>query len=168
MLLAIRTVSPFAVIVPLYIAFSRIGLWDTFPGVALVELLLIPTVVVWMVRGFFADIPKAVYDAAAVSGASEGQIFRLVALRMVIQGIVITAIFGFVLVWNEFLISVIMTGPATKSVAVGIWSGFGAANRTPDFVDLEAAASLAFVPVAIVMLAIRKYLAKGFSLGIAH
>jgi multiple sugar transport system permease protein len=167
-LLALRTVSPFAVVVPLYIFFNKINLWDTYPGVALAELLLVLTVVVWMVKGFFADIPKQIYDAAAVSGATEGQIFRRVALPMVIQGIVITAIFGFILVWNEYLISVIMTGPFTKPVSVGVWSGLGATNKTPDFVDLEAAGTLAFLPAAVVMLAIRKYLAKGFSLGTAR
>jgi multiple sugar transport system permease protein len=167
-LLALRTVSPFAVVVPLYIFFNQIHLWDAYPGVALAELLLVLTVVVWMVKGFFEDIPKSVFDAASVSGATEGQIFRRVALPMVIQGIVITAIFGFILVWNEYLISVIMTGPFTKTVSLGVWSGLGATNKTPDFVDLEAAGTLAFLPAAVVMLAIRKYLAKGFSLGIAR
>lgn len=167
-LLALRTVSPFAIVVPLYIFFNEIGLWDTYPGVALAELRSVLTVVVWMVKGFFADIPREVYEAASVSGATEGQIFRRVALPMVIQGIVITAIFGFILVWNEYLISVIMTGPFTKPVSVGIWSGFGATNKTPDFIDLEAAGTLAFLPVAVIMLAIRKYLAKGFSLGTAR
>jgi multiple sugar transport system permease protein len=167
-LLALRTVSPFAVVVPLYIFFNSAHLWDTYSGVALSELLLVLTVVVWMVKGFFADIPKQMFDAASVSGATEGQIFRRVALPMVIQGIVITAIFGFILVWNEYLISVIMTGPFTKTVSVGVWSGLGATNKTPDFVDLEAAGTLAFLPAAVVMLAIRKYLAKGFSLGIAR
>lgn len=166
-LLALRTVSPFAVVVPLYIVFTRIGLWDTYQGVALAELMLILTVVVWMVKGFFQDIPKSVYESASIFGASEGQIFLRVALPIVLSGIVITALFGFILVWNDYLISVIMTGPATKPVAVGVFSGLGATNRTPDFTDLEAAATLAFIPSAVVLVAIRKYLAKGFSLATA-
>ena len=167
-LLALRTVSPFAVVIPLYIVFTRTGLWNTFQGVALAELLLILTVVVWMVKGFFQDIPKEIYESASIFGASEGQIFRRVALPIAFQGIVITAIFGFILVWNEYLISVILTGPLTKTVAVGVFSGLGAANKTPDFTDLEAAATLAFVPAAVVILAIRKYLARGFSLATAR
>ncbi len=168
LLLALRTVSPFAVVIPLFIFFSGIGLWDTFPGVALAELLLVLTVVVWMVKGFFSDIPQQVYEAASVMGATEGQIFRLVALPIVAGGIVVTALFGFVLVWNEFLISVIMTGPVTKTAAVGVWSGLGTGIRTPDFTDLEAAAGLAYLPALAVMLAIRKYLARGFSLATAR
>jgi multiple sugar transport system permease protein len=167
-LLALRTVSPFAVVLPLYILFTRVGLWDTYQGVALAELLFVLTVVVWMVKGFFADIPRQVYDAASVFATSEGQIFRRVALPLAAGGVAVTAIFGAVLIWNEFLISTILTGPTTKSVAVGIWTGLGEGNSTPAFVDLEAAATLAYIPALAVMLAIRKYLAKGFSLATAR
>lgn len=167
-LLALRTVSPFAVVLPLYIVFSRVGLWDTYQGVALAELLLVLTVVVWMVKGFFADIPRQVYDAASVFTTSEGQIFRRVALPLVAGGIAVTAIFGIVLIWNEFLISAVFTGPHTRSVAVGIWTGLGEGNSTPAFVDHEAAATLVYLPALAVMLAIRKYLAMGFSLATAR
>jgi len=170
-LLALRTVSPFAVVLPLYVFFTRVGLWDTYQGVALAELLFVLTVVVWMVKGFFADIPRQVYDAAAVFAPSEGQVFRRVALPLVAGGVAVTAIFGIVLVWNEFLISTILTGPHTKSVAVGIWTGMGEGKGTPAgpaFIDLEVAATLAYLPALAVMLAIRKYLAKGFSLATAR
>jgi multiple sugar transport system permease protein len=167
-LLALRTVSPFAVVLPLYIFFSRVGLWDTYQGVALAELLFVLTVVVWMVKGFFADIPPQVYDAASIFAPSEGQVFRRVALPLVAGGIAVTAVFGIVLIWNEFLISSIFTGPHTKSVAVGIWEGLGAGNTSPPFIDLETAAILAYLPALAVMLAMRKYLAKGFSLATAR
>jgi multiple sugar transport system permease protein len=170
MLLALRAVSPFAVVVPLYIVYTRNGLWDTYVGVALAEELVILSVVVWMIRGFFSDIPKQIYDAAAIFGATEGQIFRRVALRMVIPGIVVTALFAFVLIWNEFVISDILTGPVTKTVAVGVWSGLGestASFRVIGFDDLNAGGFLAWIPAIGVMLAIRRYLAKGYSLGTA-
>jgi multiple sugar transport system permease protein len=170
MLLALRAVSPFVVVVPLYVIFTRNGLWDTFIGVALAEELVILSVVVWMLRGFFSDIPREIYDAAAVFGASEGQIFRRVALRMVIPGIVVTALFAFVLVWNEFAISDILAGPVTKTVAVGVWTGLGentASFRVINFDDLNAGGFLAWLPAIAVMLAIRRYLAKGYSLGTA-
>ncbi len=170
MLLALRAVSPFAVIVPLYIVYTRNDLWDTYVGVALAEELVILSIVVWMLRGFFTDIPKEVYDAAAVFGASEWQIFRRVALRMVIPGIVVTALFGFVLIWNEFVISYILTGPTAKTVAVGVWTGLGeqtSSHFSVNWDDLNAAGFLAWVPAIAVVLAIRKYLARGYSLGTA-
>jgi multiple sugar transport system permease protein len=170
MLLALRAVSPFAVVVPLYIIYTRNGLWDTYIGVALAEELVVLSIVVWMLRGFFTDIPKEVYDAAAVFGASEMQIFRRVALRMVIPGIVVTALFAFVLIWNEFVISDILTGPVAKTVAVGVWSGMGESTvtfRQLSFDDLNAGGFIAWLPAIAVMLGIRKYLAKGYSLGTA-
>ena len=169
LLLAMRTVSPFAIIIPLYITYSRIGLYDSYPGISLAEDTLILSVVVWMIRGFFADIPKEIYDAASVFGKSEGQIFRRVILPMVIPGIVITALFALVLIWNEFLFAVTLTGATTKTVAVGVWTGIGeGSTRSVEWDTLNAAGTLAFIPAVAVMLAIRKYLAKGFSLGAAH
>jgi multiple sugar transport system permease protein len=170
MLLALRAVSPFAVVVPLYILYTRHGLWDTYVGVALAEELVVLSIVVWMLRGFFTDIPKEVYDAAAVFGASEWQIFRRVALRMVVPGIVVTALFAFVLIWNEFVISFVLTGPVTKTVAVGVWSGLGESTSSflqVSYDDLNAAGFLAWIPAIAVMLSIRRYLAKGYSLGTA-
>jgi ABC-type glycerol-3-phosphate transport system permease component len=136
-LFALRTISPFAVVLPLYIFFTKIGLRDTYQGVALAEILFVLTVVVWMVKGFFADIPRQVYDAASVFTPSEGQIFRQVALPLVAGGVAVTAVFGIVLI-----------------------SG--------NVINLEAAATVAYIPALVVMLAIRKYLAKGFSLATAR
>ncbi len=168
LLLALRAVSPFAVVIPLYVAFTRNGLWDTYLGVGLAEDIIVLSVVVWMLRGFFTDIPREIYDAAAVFGATEGQIFRRVALRMVIPGIIVTGLFAWVLIWNDFLISNIMTGPVTKSVTVGVWSGLGEFTlRQVSFDDLNAGGFLAWIPAIAVMLAIRRYLAKGYSLGTA-
>ena len=169
-LLALRAVSPFVVVVPLYVVYNQIGLWNSYFGAALAEELLILSVVLWMLRGFFSDIPKEIYDAAEISGASEWQIFRGVALRMVIPGIIVAALFAFVLIWNEFVISDILTGPATKTVAVGVWSGLGENTQSFKvirFDDLTAAGMLSWLPAIAVMLAIRRYLAKGFSLGTA-
>lgn len=167
-LFALRTVSPFAVILPLYVFFRGVGLWDTYQGVALAELVFILAVVVWMVKGFFADVPRELYDAASVFASSELQVFRRVALPLVAGGIAVTAVFGIVLIWNEFLISAIFTGPHTESVAVGTWAMLGgAASKTP-FISLEAAATVAYLPTLAAMLAIRKHLARGFTLATAR
>jgi multiple sugar transport system permease protein len=170
MLLALRAVSPFIIVVPLYIIYTRNSLWDTYVGVALAEELVVLSVVVWMLRGFFADIPKQIYEAAEVFGANEKQIFRRVALRMAIPGILVTALFAFVLIWNEFVISDILTGPVAKTVTVGVWTGLGgnaSSFKVIDFHDLNAGGFLAWIPAIAVMLGIRRYLAKGYSLGTA-
>ncbi len=170
LLLALRAVSPFIVVVPLYVIYNRVGLWDTLGGAGLAEELAILSVVVWTLRGFFADIPQEIYEAAAIFGGSDLQIFRRIALRMVAPGIVVTTLFAFVLIWNEFVIADIITGPAAKTVAVGVWTGLGENTQTFKVIrwdDLNAAGFLSFVPAIAVMLGIRRYLAKAFSLGTA-
>jgi multiple sugar transport system permease protein len=171
LLLALRTVSQYMVIIPLYIAYSKLGIYDTYGGVALAEQLLVLTVVVWMLRGFFSDIPRDVYEAATVFGKNEWQVFRRVVLPMVIPGVVVTTMFALVLLWNEFLIADTLTGVATRTVAVGVWEGMSINQLSFNALawnSLNAAGFLAYVPAITVMLAIRRYLAKGFSLGMAR
>ena len=171
LLLALRTVSQFVVIVPLYIAYSKFGLYDSFTGIALAEQMLILSVVVWMLRGFFLDVPRDVYEAATVFGKNEWQVFRRVVLPMVIPGVVVVTMFALVLLWNEFLIADTLTGVATRTVAVGVWEGMSVNQLSFNVLawpSLNAAGTLAYIPAIAVMLAIRKYLAKGFSLGMAR
>jgi multiple sugar transport system permease protein len=171
LLLGLRTVSQYMIIIPLYIAYSKLGIYDTYEGVALAEQVLVLTVVVWMVRGFFTDIPREIYEAATSFGRSEWQVLRRVVLPMVIPGVVVTTMFALVLLWNEFLIADTLTGVATRTVAVGVWEGMSINQITFSALawnSLNAAGFLAYIPAIIVMLAIRRYLAKGFSLGTAR
>jgi multiple sugar transport system permease protein len=169
LLLALRTASQFVVIIPLYIAYARLGLYDNFTGMALAEQLLILTVVVWMLRGFFLEIPKDVYEAATVFGKNEWQVFRRVALPMVMSGLVVTTLFALVLLWNEFLIADTLTGQTTRTVSVGVWEGMSINQVSISVLawnSLNAAGTLAYIPAIIVLLLIRRYFARGFRLGL--
>jgi multiple sugar transport system permease protein len=169
LLLALRTASQFVVIIPLYIAYSRLGLYDNFAGIALAEQLLILTVVVWMLRGFFMEIPKEVYEAATVFGKNEWQVFRRVVMPMVTPGVVVTTLFALVLLWNEFLIADTLTGQATRTVSVGVWEGMSINQNSINVLawnSLNAAGTLAYIPAIIVLLLIRRYFARGFRLGL--
>jgi multiple sugar transport system permease protein len=171
LILALRTASPFAIVIPLYLLFVQTGIWDTYFGVAVGYLVVDLPVVIWMLRGFFSDVPKELYEAAEVSGASETDIFRRVALPQIALGIVATAIFAFVLLWNEFLFADILTGGATKTVSVGIWTGAGeniGSFRSVEWDATNMLGILAFVPVFAIMLGIKKYLARGYSLSAAR
>ncbi len=166
LVLALRTASPFALVIPLYLVFVQNGLWNNYFGVALAYLAIDLPVVVWMLRGFFADVPAELYEAAEVSGASETQIFRRVALPSVLTGVVATAIFAFVLLWNEFLFANLLTGGATKTVSVGVWTGAGESIGSFKSVEWDQAnmlGILAFVPAFAIIVVIRRYIARGFS-----
>jgi multiple sugar transport system permease protein len=165
-LLALRTVSPFAVVLPLYLMYVQIGLWDTHVGISIAFLAIDIPVVVWMTRGFFSEVPKAIYEAAESSGATERQIFWRIALPSVLPGLIATAVFAFVLIWNEFLMASLLTGPVSQTVSVGIWTGAGesVAFKSINWDEVNTFGTLAFVPAYFVVVAIRRYLARGFSL----
>jgi len=167
LLLALRTVSPFAIILPLYLTYVQVGLFDTTLGISLAYLVIDVPVVVWMLSGFFTEIPKSLYEAAESSGANERQIFWRIAVPSVALGIAATAIFAFVLIWNEFLIASLLTASVTKTVSVGVWSGVGegfGGLKSANWDEINAGGTLAFIPAFTVLLIVRRYLARGFSL----
>jgi multiple sugar transport system permease protein len=171
LLLALRTISPFAIVIPLYLAYIQVGLFDTTLGISLAYLVIDVPVVVWMLSGFFSEVPASLYEAAESSGATERQIFRRIAVPHVAVGIAATAIFAFVLIWNEFLMASLLTGAATKTVSVGVWSGVGegfGGLKSANWDAINAAGALAFVPAFALILVVRQYLAKGFSLATAR
>lgn len=166
--MVLRTLSPFAVIVPFYVVYGQIGLFDTHLGMGLVYLIINIPLVTLMMRGFFADIPKPIYEAAAVSGASEFTILRKVAIPLVIPGLIATVIFAFVATWNEFLFAQFLSGTRARPVSRSVWSGFGEAIesfKVLDFDQLNANATLAMIPSLILALLIKRYMAKGLTLG---
>lgn len=170
LILILRTVSPFAVIVPFYSIYAQIGLWDTYQGMMVVYWVINLPVVVWMMRGFFQDIPRDIWEAASVYGASETTVFRKIALPLVIPGLIATIIFAFVLTWNEFLYSSLLTGPATKTVTKGVWYGMGESSgfKIVEWDQINTGGVLAFLPAVALVLVIRRYLVRGFTLGSAQ
>lgn len=170
LLLALRTVSPFAIVLPLYLTYIKVGLFNSYLGMSLAYLVIDVPVVVWMLSGFFRDVPGSIYEAAESSGASETQIFWRIAVPSVAVGIAATTIFAFVLIWNEFLMASLLTGAATKTVSLGVWSGVGESFgglQSAHWDAVNAAGTLAFLPAFALILVVRRYLAKGFSLATA-
>ena len=169
-LLALRTISPFAVLVPFFIVYGQLGLFDTFQGMAIIYLVLNLPIVILMMRGFFKEIPKEIYEAAFLSGASDMTIMRRIALPLVIPGMVAVVLFAFVATWNEYLYALILTGARSKTVSRGVWSGFGESIqgfKILDFDELNTAGTLALIPAIVIVLLVRKYLVRGVTLGAA-
>ena len=169
-LLALRTISPFAVLLPFFLIYGRLGLFDTYHGMAIVYLIINLPVLTLMMRGFFKDIPKEIYEAAFISGASNSYVLRKVALPLALPGLAAAAVFAFVGTWNEFFYALFLTGTVTKTVSRGVWSGFSESIESfkiLEFDELNAGGTLAIIPAVILALAVQKYLARGLTLGVA-
>jgi multiple sugar transport system permease protein len=120
--------------------------------------------VVWMMRGFFAELPRDLEEAALVDGDSRlGALVRVV-LPLVAPGLAATAVFCLIVSWNEFLFALVLTQTdASMTLPVGI------AGRVTQYEIkwgvMSAAGTVAMIPILVFALAVQKYLVRGLSLG---
>lgn len=162
-ILSLRMLPPIAVVIPFYLVLSRGGLLDTYIGMLLVYLSFSLPFAIWMLQGYFADLPRSVIEAAAADGAGPVKTLFLIALPMTKGGVAVTTIFTFVFAWNEFLFAFLLTRERWVTLPVRLGS-----TITPfqtDWGYLTAGAIVAFLPLVIVVFLLQRELARGISLG---
>jgi multiple sugar transport system permease protein len=155
---------PIVTIVPLFLMLREVHLINSLPGLALVYTGFNLPFVVWMMRGFFQEIPKEIEEAALLDGETRmGALVRIV-LPLVRPGLAATAVFCLIVAWNEFLFALILTQTeSAMTLPVGI-----AARVTQYEIKwgaMSAAGVVAMLPVLIFATAVQKHLVRGLSLG---
>jgi len=111
-----------AIIVPLYLVSVAVGAYDTYAGLVIVYSASIIPTLVWLLRGFILRIPRELEHAAMIDGCGRWGAFCRITIPLVRPGLVAGAIFGFVTVWNEFLIAFSLTlRDELRTVQVGIY-----------------------------------------------
>jgi multiple sugar transport system permease protein len=163
-ILSTRMFPAIVTAVPLFLMMRDLRLLNTLPALIIVYTGFNLPFVVWMMRGFFAEVPKDLEEAAMVDGDSRfGALFRVV-LPLVAPGLAATAVFCLIVSWNEFLFALVLTQTdAAMTLPVGI------AGRVTQYEIrwgvMSAAAAVAIVPILAFALAVQKYLVRGLSLG---
>ncbi len=162
-ILGMRMIPPIAIVVPLYMIWSRIGLYDSLTGLILPYIALDIPLSTWLLQGFFKGIPQNLEEAAEIDGCTRFQAFRKVILPLAAPGIAATSIFSFSLSWNNLTIpmALTMTDAATMPV-------LAAQVKTDDGIlwgQLGAYAVLMIVPMIIFTVCVSKYLVKGMASG---
>jgi multiple sugar transport system permease protein len=150
--------------VPLFLMMRDLRLLNTRLALVIVYTAFNLPFVVWMMRGFFAELPRDLEEAALVDGDSRlGALWRVV-LPLVAPGLAATAVFCLIVSWNEFLFALVLTQTdASMTLPVGI------AGRVTQYEIkwgvMSAAGAVAIVPILVFALAVQKYLVRGLSLG---
>jgi multiple sugar transport system permease protein len=162
-ILSLRIIPPIVSVVPLYIIFSRVNLVDQYPALIIMYTFMNLPLSVWMLRGFFADIPRELEEAALVDGSTPiGSFFR-VALPLVAPGLAATGMLSLIFCWNEFLFANVLTAARTKTAPVGLTE-----YATPVSVlwtQIMAAGTIVVLPVLAIGVFIQRYLVRGLALG---
>lgn len=162
-LFALRVMPGMAIVIPLFIFFSKLGLVNSRIGLIIAYLTFILPFSILILKNFFDAIPKDLEEAALIDGCSYiGAIFRVV-LPLSIPVIIATSIFCIIFSWNEFLFAVILTRAQTQTLPVAI-TGF-ITDRGLLWGQMTAASVVIVLPVLIFSIMVQKYLISGLTFG---
>jgi sorbitol/mannitol transport system permease protein len=150
-------------LIPLIVIYKNVGLFDTRLGMVLLYAAFNLPLVIWMMRSFFADLPKEIIEAAIVDGAGFGTIMRRIVLPLSAPGLASTALLSLIFSWNEFLLAVNLTGPNAGTLPVFI-SGFMTSEGL-FWAKMSAASTLAIAPVILAGWLAQRSLVRGLTFG---
>ncbi|HZO39004.1 MAG TPA: carbohydrate ABC transporter permease [Methylomirabilota bacterium] len=164
LLLVTQMFSPTALVVGLYRQFFELGLVDTYAALILTNAAFNLAFAVWILRAFFAAIPREIEEAAAVDGCGRLRALVEIVLPLSLPALVTAAIFAFIAAWNEYIVALtLMTDPARKPLTVGITSYVTAYIQHWNY--LFAASVIAIVPVVVLFASIERHLVGGLTAG---
>ncbi len=162
--LAIAMFPQIAIVSPLYLLLRRLGLIDTYPGLVLPYVTFALPLAIWLLVGFFRQLPRQIEDAARIDGASDLRVLLEVVLPLTAPALATTAILTFIYCWNEFLFALSFTvSPDRQTVPVAI-AMFRGRFQVP-WGQVLAASIVATAPVAAVVLAFQRRIAQGLVAG---
>jgi arabinogalactan oligomer/maltooligosaccharide transport system permease protein len=153
-----------ATVVPLYILFSRFGLIDTYQGLIIAYTAGTLPFSIWMMKSFFDTIPKEIEEAALVDGATINQAFIRVVLPLSLPGIAITALFGFISGWTEFILAItFINSEELQPLSVVLYGIIG--RNTTEWAYFAAESVVFALPVVFCFLFFQRYLIGGLTVG---
>ena len=158
-----RMAPAVALVVPIFVLFQLARLQGSVQAIVLAHTTFTLPLVIWMMRSFFEELPDELEEAAKVDGASTFGAFWRVALPLAMNGVVAVAVLCVLFSWNEFLFALILSGPTTKTVPIGVASFIGTVSV--DWGGSSAAAVLAMIPVFLLGWGVQRYLVRGLTLG---
>jgi multiple sugar transport system permease protein len=109
---------PVAVAIPLMVIWLGLGLYDTRISLIITYLMLTLSIIIWLAVPAFKRVPLEVEEAATVDGYGPYSVFLLVALPISLRALIGAIAFSFVLIWNEFLIALMLTTSDAKTLPI--------------------------------------------------
>lgn len=163
-LLLLRMIPWITILIPLFIMFSKVNLLDTLLSIILVHTAAKLPVTVWLMRGFFREIPLEIEESAKVDGCSLFQILTKIALPLAAPGVGAVAIMAFIFTWNDLITATVLSSTmASRPMTVGLMN-FVLQYRIA-WGAMTAAGTLMLIPAIVFCLWAEKFLVKGLTFG---
>ncbi len=152
-----------AVMLPLYLMFSKLGLIGTMTGLVFAYTTFNLPFALWIMMTFFRDIPPALEEAGMVDGCSKFEAFWRVTLPMAAPGLVATGILCLMFAWNDYSFASVFTGQSTQTVPVA--ASLLVSQEGVQWGQAMATGTIIILPMVIAGIFVRKYLVRGLSMG---
>ena len=162
-ILVTRIFPPVTTIIPYFMIIKLLGLIDTRASLVLTYVSYSLPFSIWLLLGFFQELPKEIEEAAIVEGYTLSQRFFHILLPLTLPGIAVTAIFMFIYSWNEFMFATTLTTLRAKTLPVVIASFMS--DKYLDWGSMATMGSLMLVPIILFSLFGQKYLVRGLTFG---
>jgi sorbitol/mannitol transport system permease protein len=150
-------------LIPLVVIYKRVGLFDSRLGMIMLYAAFNLPLVIWMMRSFFADLPREILEAAEVDGAGFLRIMTRLVIPLTAPGLAATVLLSVIFSWNEFLLAVNLTAANSGTLPVFI-SGFMTSEGL-FWAKMSAASTLAVAPVILAGWLAQRSLVRGLTFG---
>ncbi len=151
-------------LMPLFIMMRWLGLVNTQSSLILTYLTFGLPLSIWLLKGFFDNIPIQLEQAARIDGASRFRAFLLIVMPLSSPGIIATSIYCFILAWNEYVYALTFLNDETKlTLPVGLQAFF--TEYATNWPGLMAASFIMSVPVVVMFLVLQKYFVRALTEG---
>ena len=162
-LMSFRFVPFIAFVIPLYLLYQQVGLYNTHLGLILAYQLITLPFTIWMLRSFFQEIPLEIQEAAKIDGCSWFGVLARVILPLSMPGVSVTVILGFMFSWNAFNYPLMLAGRQTFPVTVGAIQFISYEQVL--WGQMAAATIVAALPQLVLSLMVQKYIVRGLTMG---
>jgi multiple sugar transport system permease protein len=142
---------------------ARVSFLDTHFALIVLNLSIVLPYAIWLIKGFVDALPFELEEAAVVDGSTDFQTLRYVVAPLIIPGIIVAAVFSFIMCWNEFLFALVMTGRNAETLQITLHATNGA--RGIMWEQMSAVGALIMIPILVMSLTIRNYFVEGLTMG---
>ena len=161
--LLLRTVPLAVLAVPVFMLWSRAGLINSLPGLVLLYVAVNLPFTIWLLYGFILQVPVELEEAAAIDGCGPIEVFYKVVLPLIKPGLAAAAIFTFRIAWNEFILALVLTDRATRTLPVA--ASLYITDIGVDWGKIMALGSLIAIPPLIFTFVAARQIITGLTAG---
>ncbi len=162
-LLTARLMPGVGYLIPLFVLFLTLRMVGSYQALILAHLVVTFPLTVYIMVGFFEDLPVELLDAALIDGCGKFSTFLRIALPLTSPGLVVAAILAFIFSWNDFKMALILSNGSTRTLPVAVFNFVHEASL--DWGAMMAYATIITVPVLLLTLFVQRHIVTGLTMG---